>query len=258
MSGLLYYISGLRAKPTDAELKDVGLDGQKVGGICPTEIFLDNTQGIVFSIKGRYSGDLKIGFYHDEQTWTNIPNADGKKGKLWIGYYKNDKPKPKDFLRKDYIKGTEIELGDENKWEIPIAISFENNLCSLPKSIVQYRADSEPEFVVIGKFLELKNIADEMAELFNLYDNGKLKEKQEFYKYFKNQIPVCAKIISYNYNLSLFEISVLGLFTTDNTLKIMKEVIDGTYIEEQEMQIRLEEENKEKKKLEDLTDGKKV
>ncbi len=257
MSGLLYYLSGARAKPTDAELIEVGLAGQVVGGLCPTEIFLDNTRGIVFTIKGRYSTDLKIGFYHDEQVWTNIPEKNGNQGRLWVGYYKNNKPKPKDFLRKDYIKGTEIILGDGNSWEIPIAISFENNLCTLPKSIVQYREDSEPEYVVIGKFLDLKIIADKMAELFGLFDNGKRDELRDFYKYFKNQMPVCAKILSYNYNVSLIEISVLGLFTTDNTLAIMREVVDGTFIDEQEKQIRQEYENSEKKKLEDLTDGKK-
>lgn len=258
MSGLLYYISGIQAKPNDQVLKDNGLDGQVVGGFVATDIFLDGTKGTVFVLKGKYTDDIKIGFYYDEQTWTNIPKADGSKSNLWIGYDKNNKPKPKDFLRRDRIKGTEILLGDGNLWEIPIAISFENNVCNLPKSIVQYREDSEPEFVVIGKFLELKTIADKMAELFGLVDNGKQLELSEFYKYYKNQVPVCRKILSCNYNIGFMEISVLGLLTTDNTVFIMKEIIDGTFIEMQEAQIKKEIENEQKKKSEDMTDGQKV
>lgn len=229
MSGLLYYISGLRAKPTDAELKDVGLDGQKVGGICPTEIFLDNTQGIVFSIKGRYSGDLKIGFYHDEQTWTNIPNADGKKGKLWIGYYKNDKPKPKDFLRKDYIEGYFLELADRNEWIIPIARRFQQG-CLLPKGIGMLVADRIDEFV-IQKYIPLQKIAEQLYVHFGLDSDEEFKKDDDFLCDNKSFFKVCVDVLSTNYNLDFREITILKLFTTDNTIELLKLVVDMPYID---------------------------
>ena len=102
MSGLLYYISGVRSAPSTADLKECGLEGCIVGGFVKTEIFIDGTAGCVFAINGKYEGDLKIGFYSDEQVWKNIPKEDGAPSRLWIGYDINNKPKPKDFLKKDF------------------------------------------------------------------------------------------------------------------------------------------------------------
>lgn len=229
MSGLLYYIEGVKSSPLEKDLNECGLDGQKVMGFGFTEIFLDGTKGSIFTLKGKCSDDIKIGFYHDEQTWTNIPKYDGTKGRLWIGYYKDNKPTPKNFLRKDYIDGYYLELGDGKEWIIPIARRFQKG-CLLPKGTMMLVADRLDEFV-IEKYLPLQKIAEQLFVHFGLdedkefrKDDGFLCDNISFYK-------TCSEVLATNYNLDYREIGVLKLFTTENTIDILKLVVDMPYID---------------------------
>jgi len=229
MAGLIYYISGIQAKPNDQVLKDNGLDGQVVGGFVATDIFLDGTKGTVFVLKGKYTDDVKIGFYYDEQTWTNIPKADGTKSNLWIGYDKNNKPKPKDFQKKDYIDGYYLELADNNKWIVPIARRYQQG-CLLPKGTMMLMPDRLDEFV-IEKYLKLQKIAEQLFVHFGLDDEKEFVKEDDFLSDNVSFYKTCAEVLNVNYNLDYREIGVLKLFTTDNTVEILRLVVDMPYIE---------------------------
>lgn len=229
MSGLLYYIDGVKSAPLENDLKECGLYGQKVGSYCHTEIFLNGTKGTVFGIKGKCSDDIKVGFYHEEQEWINIPKQDGSQGRLWIGYYKNNKPKPENFLKKDYLDGYFLELADGNKWVVPVARRYQEG-CLLPKGTMMLVAGRIDEFV-IEKYLPLQKIAEQLFVYFGLdydkefqKDDGFLCDDVSFFN-------TCVSVLSTNYNLDFRDISVLKLFTTDNTVEILKIVVDMPYID---------------------------
>lgn len=229
MSGLLYYIDGVKSAPLENDLKECGLYGQKVGPYCHTEIFLNGTKGTVFGIKGKCSDDIKVGFYHDEQVWENIPKADGKESRLWIGYYRDNKPKPKDFLRKDYIDGYYLELADGNQWVIPVARRFQQG-CLLPKGMKMVVAGRVDEFV-IEKYMPLQRIAEQLFVHFGLDEEKEFHKEDGFLCDDASFFTTCVEVLSTNYNLDFRDVSILKLFTTDNTIDILKLVIDMPHVE---------------------------
>ena len=222
MSGLLYYIKGAIVKPKDEELKACGLGGQVVAGFCQTEIFLDGSKGVIFTLKGKFEGDVRIGFYNEEQHWVEIPGSN-----LYIGFDLKNKPKPKDFLKKDFISGHNVMLGDDQEWVIPLARKFHEG-CVLPKTMLQLREEDEPTAVVVSKFLSLQVIANKLATYLGLDDEKEID--QDLFASDKKFFNLCVKILNYNYNLDFREVSVLTLFNTDNTIRIIEAVVDVPYI----------------------------
>lgn len=238
MSGLLYYIEGVRSAPLENDLKECGLLNQQVMGFCHTEIFLNKTRGSVFTLKGKCSENIKVGFYYDEQVWQNMPKDDGTPSRLWIGYYKNDKPKPCHFLKNDFIPGHELELADGNNWIIPIARKLQEG-CVLPKSTVMFVANRIDEFV-LDKYIPLQKIAEQVYILFNLDFDEEFKKDDEFIKDDVSFFNTCVEVLKTNYNIDFREISVLRLFTNVNTIKILKLLVDMPYIDELIERSRLE------------------
>ena len=240
--GLLYYISGVRSSPLANDLKECGLDGQIVGGFVHTEIFLDGTQGAVFCLKGKCSGNEKIGFYVDEQKWTNIPNEDGKTSRLWIGYDINNKPIPKDFLKEDALEGHYLKLGDDNEWLIPIARRF-NQGCLLPKStsmLVRGRVD----VCIVDKYIEIQKIAEQAFLMLNLDYEKTIEKLDGVIDTDANFFESCVKVLSTNYNVDYRDVSILKLFNTDSTIEVLKMFVDWPYIEELLNSQKVEDEKK--------------
>jgi len=229
MSGFLYYLSGIKANPSQADLVACGLGKERLGGTCQTEIFLDGTRGTIFTIKGRCSQNIKIGFYSEDQVWTNIPNDQGEASNFWIGYYREFRPTPKDLEKKEMINGNEIELGDGNNWNIPVARNFHEG-CLLPKGtsmLVKGKLSS----YVLEKYFRLQKIAEQLFVHFGLDLNNEFKKDDDFLKDDTDFFITCADVLGVNYNIDFREISILRLFTTTNTVAILKNVVDMQYVE---------------------------
>lgn len=115
MPGFLYYLPGETRKFTRDELDEVGLtyafDRNPTSNYCRHGP--DGKQGMVLA-----SGDTKVGYYADKQTWRRIP---GNKADAWVGIYSDDPPTPDDLARSVQLDGHLVALGDGNKWLIPKA-----------------------------------------------------------------------------------------------------------------------------------------
>jgi hypothetical protein len=243
MGGLIYYLRGTHVKPTDAELFDCGLAGEKVGAVTVCMKHIDGSSGVLFSVKGRCDNDFKISFNNEIQTWTDIPGT-----RLSIGYWLNNIPTPNDFLRKDYLAGHKVLLGDNNEWVIPLARRI-NEGCVLPKEWSMLR---EGEIVnnTLDKYLELQKLAEKIAVKCGVYD-GETKDN-EFLNSDSKLFMACVNILKVNYNLGFREISILKLFNTKNTIEIIQAVVDMPYILKV---MELIEQDENKKKSLDTSNG---
>lgn len=229
MSGFLYYLSGIKANPSQADLVACGLGKERLGGTCQTEIFLDGTRGTIFTIKGRCSQNIKIGFYSESQVWTNIPNDQGEATNFWIGYYREFRPTPKDLEKKEIVPGYELELGDGNLWTIPVARRFMEG-CLLPKA-ESMLVQGVVSYTLLGKYLALQKIAEQLFVHYHLDINQEIKKEENFLTTDADFFNACCLVLSTNYNIDYREVSILHLLTTDNKVALLQSVIDMQYIE---------------------------
>lgn len=243
MSGLIYYIRGTTVKPSANDLLECGLLGEVINLGTPCMKFVDGSNGYMFTLHGRASNDFNINFNNEIQNWTDIPGT-----KLSIGYYLNNPPKPSDFLRKDYLDGHKVLLGDGNEWVVPLARRLSEG-CILPKEWSMFR---EGEIVnnIIEKYAEIQKIAEKIAVICGCIDD---KEKDlDFINTDSKLFMVCANILKVNYNIGFREISILKLFNSKNTIEIPRAVVDMPYIDACLKEL---ESNEEKKKSLGMTGG---
>lgn len=244
--GFIYYIPRVKGRPAETDMALAGMAGLSVGMCTTTQVGCDGIGGVVFTVTEKSNGNENTIHNLSLQSWTKIPDLE-----LWVGYNLYDKPKPKDFLRKDYLNGDKLNLGDDNEWIIPMARKFEEG-CILPKAISMMR-EGEITQVLISKYLPLQKIAEKLKcfypwEMEEAERNKVWEEMSDWKSIFK----ICLEIIRFNYNISNYEASILGIFTDKNAINILQSVVDlKTYIEYAEKEV--------KKKLEapDMNSGQK-
>ena len=245
MSGFLYYIRGTQQKPTAELLEQFGLGGEIVGSFVPCYKFIDGSNGVIFTINGRFKGEMKkIGFYNETQDWTDFPIGANV---LSIGVNLDDPVLPNDLLRKDYLSGHKLILGDGREWTIPLARKFSEG-CVLPKEWVMIR-EGELLNSILPKYIELQAIAEKVAVYCGLSDNEK---DASFLSSDAKLFLVCVNILKVNYNLGFREASVLKILGSKNTAEILKCVVDMPYIVSVLEKLETEE---GKKKSIDTTNG---
>jgi len=236
MAKFIYFIPGLDHTPSNDNLKDVGLDHlidnwqDYVGSSGPT-----NNGGAIIGGFSKAQNGVMIGYYKDRQTWEEYNS-----GKFWIGYQKEFKPKPEDLKKENQLEGYEVELGDKNKWLIPVARRFDSG-CMLPKSIFLDGAG-----VISGKILdEYVYFSKQAEEIFNDLCASLRKDKEYDYKVntFEYMFQIATESLRINYNISKWEMSLLKLLTTENANKINLAIID---FESMKMMAEAEESLKKK------------
>ncbi|PCJ55322.1 MAG: hypothetical protein COA79_21000 [Planctomycetota bacterium] len=216
MSGFQYFIPAQSNDSLRYKLRLTNLSPyiDKIGsvGYCQFE-----GGGYLFTIKGKSNG-VSIGIREDQI----IEDCDGYK----IIIEKNDPPKPEDFIKDNLISGYEVELGDGNKWLLPIARKL-NQGSQLP-STMHYISEGRYELQPMEEYLPLSEIAEKVEEdlmvVFGMSDN------ELNYSSLPTIYEACFKIISTNYNLSATEISLLKLVTTTNFQEITRALIDWELI----------------------------
>lgn len=248
MSGFLYYIRGTQQKPTAELLEQFGLGGEIVGSFVPCYKFIDGSNGVIFTINGRFKGEMKkIGFYNETQDWTDFPIGANV---LSIGVNLDDPVLPNDLLRKDYLSGHKLILGDGREWIIPLARRLPEG-CILPKEWLMIR-EGELTNTTLSKYLELQNIAEKIAVHCGLVEGEK---DLEIFSSDAKLYMLCVSILKVNYSLSFREISVLKLIDSNNAIAIPQAIVDMPYI--LSVMEKLETEEGKKKSI-DTTNGQAV
>lgn len=175
----------------------------------------DGGAGIVFASGIYHDRSNRIGVYHDQQTWQQIPG-----GKIWIGWYRDEMPHPADLLRAKPIPGRDVVLGDGNPWTVPVAVAFVDGTDGL-----MHRQVTLPQRMTVGEDGEW-TVGDVVAKYAALYDVAKSWWDRDEGVTIATATDWCCTALATNYKLSATEASVLGLFDTDTYKQILDVVID--------------------------------
>lgn len=121
MAGFLYF-KAYKSQPDLAAVRADALDyafsanpiARECMGATPS-----GERGYVFGDSKRLGGrspacDLET------QVWRKIPGKD-----VWVGYWKDAKPGPKDLARTDAIGGFSMPMADGSRWDVPLIRSFD-------------------------------------------------------------------------------------------------------------------------------------
>lgn len=155
-------------------------------------------------------------FKPDEQKWT-----DGNDGQYYVGFYVDDPPKPAGLARKNQLAGHEIELGDGNKWLIPVARKF---------------AEGSVLPVALGIGANGQIITDELEE-FAGFSGRAEKYYRDFLKWLGDiegcnetdtafRIKLALEALTTNYQLGCEEPFAMKLITSKNLTAILEAIID--------------------------------
>jgi len=213
MPGFLYYLPGEARKLTREELDEVGLtyafDRNPTSNGCRAGP--GGKSGMVLA-----SGDTKVGYYPDQQTWKRIP---GNKADAWVGIYADSPPGPDDLARDKQLDGHLVELSDGHKWLIPKARQWieEDGELRWQHTLPQRLARNEQGHWVpcgpVDKYARL-------AEIVNLW--GPSQELS-----YDDAISCGLDILRANYTgLGFDEVELLSLFDTDCLRVILGALMD--------------------------------
>ncbi|MEM6980605.1 MAG: hypothetical protein AAF539_13160, partial [Planctomycetota bacterium] len=69
-------------------------------------------------------GDQSVGVYPDQQTWLPAPQGDEESPPYWIGWPKDNTPKPDGLKRTEQSVGAMLQLEGGSTWHVPTLLSW--------------------------------------------------------------------------------------------------------------------------------------
>lgn len=224
MSGFLYFISG-ESGVRDGLLAELGLDelcehGQTQRGAAGP----DGEGGVIIAPKCVGGKAPRCGYWPDEQTWGQATH-----GRYWIGYETDAPPRPIDLTRKEIIGGHEIELGDGNKWQVPVARRFDGGTM-LPQSLI-LGPDGELVTEALPRYAKFGRLAEKLFEQFQrdaqIQSGEAVVEDDLPEPITHDQLWATAvEALNLNYRVTGEEISILRLLRTSNVMLTCEAVLD--------------------------------
>lgn len=189
----------------------------------------DGKSGVIYQ---QNATTQSLQYDKNKQRWKRIPNTE-----VYVGVWSNDPPKAEKLIKSDAIGGTYVQLGDGDKWLIPVA-RFECDNETTGYLTPQVDIDDFGN-VIPGQFSptqdKLNQMAERLAKAFiEAFD--KLVQENTPNPVFRFDIDDHDPfdIIAANYRVSPAEIVLLNLFRwRDNAFKdIVKVFIDSdSYIQ---------------------------
>lgn len=161
MAGFLYFLAGGPSKVTLEATRQLGL-GYAFTGSCASGQCNSNNPvgkaGCIFADRTRHVG-REIGMYPDRQTWRKMPAREGRP-ELWLGYWSDAKPTPRDLLRANAPEGIVVlKLFDGQDWIIPAFTEFDETThdgpCALPAALDYDEAGNLIDGKPVGEFAAL-------------------------------------------------------------------------------------------------------
>jgi len=236
MAGFVYYLPDKKTNITADAIRAAGLGyafEEKLDGTLRMTV-RQVSRGPSGEHAGVVVGDPfriapgRIGFYPAEQEWRQLPQSTA-----WVGYYRDDPPRPDQLWRKEVLPGHAVELGDGQKWEVPIVRGItEVDGAITPYTPLPRRVDLNEEGAFVpGDVLPcyegiLRGVLTHYDRLVQAY------AKQESKVFCDDQ--VAAELLTTNYCIGRVEIVVLGLFTwnSHHIMDVLNAAIDLPGFEE--------------------------
>lgn len=221
MAGFLYYLPGYQSTSVQ-ELAQLGLghafdDRSRLtrrSGKGP-----DGAEGLLVSSTAE-AKDLR--YDGDRQQWRKVAGSH-----VWVGLWTDDRPTPAELARPDQVDGHMIELGDGNRWLVPVAHS-QVRADALPRTLVlsddgESVAEKPLEaFEALSKaaervFDQFRRDAEEMADETSRDREG--AESEEHTGLSRAEAYwIAVRALQTNYRVAGVEVSMLDLVRTDKLL----------------------------------------
>jgi hypothetical protein len=140
------------------------------------------------------------------QEWHACPkNGDLTAGRYWIGWDKDDRPRPADLIKPRQYESEQVTLADGNEWKIPIASLLPRNW--------MLDDEGQPARRVAPQYQEFCEQAEKIYVAFVTAGEGG-----------NIQIPAgwtfAVNAIALNYRVNDFVVSAIGLINDDVAWKI--------------------------------------
>lgn len=205
MSGFLYFVPADDEKKIRQFMKDNGLDYvfDDKDSLVATESAIDGKSGFIVERNGN-PADTR--YVPDEQDWLSIPKSHGCK----VGVWRNNKPTPAELKKPNFTDSVymPLRLLDGNEWTVPTArFNCDNETTGAIRKKI---ACDDEGHVIPGDFIgdgqEINDVASELVDSII----QQVKDNKETFD-FDDRLP--AKILSFNYRVSVREIVLLQLWS---------------------------------------------
>lgn len=217
MGGFVYFREGSPSM-NRRTVEDLGLgymlDGERgvASGYTPR-----GPSGVAGAVFGQSGGSLHGEGIH----WERYPGKDG----LWIGWDRSNPPGPKGLARKHQLAGHLVELGDGQRWLVPVARCVDGS-SPLPRRL-QWTPEGWAPGEVLGQHVQLWEEACAYFELMNRAAN----EPGLTVTWDEGASTACVALAA-NYVVSAVEASLLGLLTTQTSGEVCRALVDWpTFLE---------------------------
>lgn len=213
MAGLLVYIPGQPAVSL-ADLEGLDVVHSTAFEFVPVGAGPDGQSGVVCTFKPECQDGVRprTAYKPQEQAWKKCA-----KGSFWLGYEKANPPTPQDLERRNIIKGYEATM--------PSLFGTHEWMCPTAKVLPSYLGlddEGEYEWIIFPEYLDVSKMADRVFREHEGEDDdleAVVPEQEKF--------EIAMKCLSLNYRVGWWELTVLGLMTTENQARILFALMDG-------------------------------
>lgn len=176
----------------------------------------DGLGGMIVS----YAPAKLVGYFKDTQIWQKIHGIDA-----WVGYWKDDPPKPLDIQRESGVDGYYVELGDGNDWLSPVA-RLADGVSDVPCSHT-LKAGKWVRGGPLQKHRKLWAAACEFWDIVEPEIENYFKTGQDSFTIdFDREHILALTALAANYRIQRTEAAILGLFDDQNVGVILRTLID--------------------------------
>jgi hypothetical protein len=233
MRSFFYFVPN-RQILTLADSAKIGLAYAFEAGIDCTQVQngLGGQPGIVCAQQDSYVLG-KNGYHASQQIWRQIPGSE-----VWVGHYRDELPGPEDLARAKQLSGWSLELGDGQRWVVPMARSYNEHgsgedaelrwSVGLPQRLDLAADGRWTRTGISPRYAALWELAEGWLRMRTQTsspdDHARFDEQGE------TDGAVCA--LQANYRLGRVEAALLGLFQVDDmVVEVLDRLIDRPTVE---------------------------
>ncbi len=222
MAGFLYYVPGAQSL-AQVDFGGLGLGlsigkpGSRDQAACMQSVRFGDTvagpaggRGILFSVAGR---ELRLGYRKAEQEWKKCGG-----GAFWVGWYKAEKPGPKDLERETKVPGLMVPLSGGTLWQVPVARG-ELGEAAIP-AVLGLDDEGNPSRVVLPGYRDIVAAAAEVADAFDA-EAGHFELPEE------RLVAIAIEALSVNYHVGEWELRALEALPLSSVPRILFTLIEG-------------------------------
>lgn len=218
MAGFLYFIPKFEGKPSDIELREMGLShltGAQLS-YCACKVGPAGQPGVTFAIDAPEPATRPVVHYKIEtQKWEV-----GDEEKYWVGYEKESTPTAVDLARSKQLSGHRVEMANGDTYLVPAERFLPDRL--------ELDADGCMQRIPKEEFLPMKDLAH--RQWADWVEQGTATEEKrtpaEPTMKFAEQLRMVNGFLGINYYVSRVEVNILSIWDDQTLIESIKAILD--------------------------------